>query len=328
MGTGDWNDGMNLVGAGGQGRERLARLVPAVAPAGRSPTSPSRAAKRDRADRYRASRRRRSTGALEEAWDGDWYRRAYFDDGTPLGSKENAECRIDAIAQSWAVHRRRRRSGARAAGDGSRSTSTWCATRTGLDPAADAAVRQDEAEPGLHPGLRAGVRENGGQYTHAALWTVLAFARAGRRRSRGGALLAAQPGQPRARRATRSQRYRAEPYVVAADVYSQPPHTGRGGWTWYTGSAGWMYRVGVEAILGLQAPRRRLHIDPCIPKDVAALRDDLQVRPRRVSASSSRIRRRESRRAPGSKSTASTHRPQNIPIREDGVVHQVRVVLG
>ena len=134
------------------------------------------------------------------------------------------------------------------------------------------------------------MRENGGQYTHAALWTVLAFARLGDG-DRAAELFSMLNPLTHTRNADEIQRYRAEPYVVAADVYSQPPHTGRGGWTWYTGSAGWMYRVGLEAILGLTRRDGALHIDPCIPRDLAALRDGLQAAAARSTASSSRIRR-------------------------------------
>ena len=179
MGTGDWNDGMNLVGAEGKGESVwlgwfLCRILRPFADARR------RARRRATAPtRYRAhadgARPRRSTSA----WDGDWYRRAYFDDGTPLGSKENTECRIDAIAQSWAVHLRRRRSGARAAGDGVGRRSSSCATTIGIVLLLTPPFDTMTPSPGYIQGYVPGVRENGGQYTHAALWTVLAFARLG-----------------------------------------------------------------------------------------------------------------------------------------------------
>ncbi len=177
MGTGDWNDGMNLVGSGGQGRERLARLVPRCRCSGRLPTSPSRAAK-PTAPRPIASTRRQLEAALEQAWDGDWYSRAYFDDGTPLGSKENTECRIDAIAQSWSVlahgpnqeHARRAMQSVNEhlVRDSDRIVLLLTPPFDKMTPS-----------PGYIQGYVPGVRENGGQYTHAALWTVLAFAELG-----------------------------------------------------------------------------------------------------------------------------------------------------
>jgi cyclic beta-1,2-glucan synthetase len=216
-----------------------------------------------RARGYRAHADR-LTQALDDAWDGEWYRRAYFDDGTPLGSKENSECKIDSIAQSWAV--------ISGAGKPDRARQAMASTDRLL-------VREDAGlillltppfdnmtpSPGYIQGYVPGVRENGGQYTHAALWTVLAHALLddGDRAEKLFRMInpinhAADPEA--------IERYRVEPYVVAADVYSQDRHVGRGGWTWYTGSAGWMYRVGVEAILGVTLHRGALRIDPCIPR--------------------------------------------------------------
>jgi cyclic beta-1,2-glucan synthetase len=262
MGTGDWNDGMSLVGAGGRGESvwlgwfqvSLLRPFADIAEA---------RGEADRARGYRAHADR-LTQALDDAWDGEWYRRAYFDDGTPLGSKENTECEIDAIAQSWAVISR--------AGKPDRARQAMASTDRLL-------VREDAGlillltppfdkmtpSPGYIQGYVPGVRENGGQYTHAALWTVLAHALLdeGDRAEKLFRMInpinhAADPEA--------IERYRVEPYVVAADVYSQDRHVGRGGWTWYTGSAGWMYRVGVEAILGVTLHRGALRIDPCIPR--------------------------------------------------------------
>jgi cyclic beta-1,2-glucan synthetase len=216
-----------------------------------------------RAAQYRAHAGR-IVAAVEDAWDGDWYRRAYFDDGTPLGSRENAECRIDAIAQSWAV--------IAGAGDPARARRAMESLDTHL-------IRRDEGlallltppfdqmvpTPGYIRGYVPGVRENGGQYTHAALWTVLAFARLGDG-DRAMQLFAMLNPANKARTPDEVVRYRAEPYVVAADVYSNPAHTGRGGWTWYTGSAAWMYRVGVETLLGIRVEDgKALRVEPCIP---------------------------------------------------------------
>jgi cellobiose phosphorylase len=261
MGTGDWNDGMNLVGAGGRGESVwLAWFQLAILPE----FARLAAARGDKAHaaQYRAHARRLAK-SVEEAWDGEWYRRAYFDDGTPLGSRENSECRIDAIAQSWAVI-----AGAR---DPVRARQAMESVDTHL-------VRRDDGlvllltppfdhmapSPGYIRGYVPGVRENGGQYTHAALWTVQAFAQLGDG-DRAMELFAMLNPANKARTPDEVARYRTEPYVVAADVYSNPAHSGRGGWTWYTGSAAWMYRVGIESLLGLTLKRGALHIDPCIP---------------------------------------------------------------
>ena len=202
--------------------------------------------------------------ALEtHGWDGGWYRRAYYDDGTPLGSAENNECQIDAIAQSWAV--------LSGAADPARA-------RQAMDAALDRLVKWDDGlmllftppfdktthDPGYIKGYLPGIRENGGQYTHAALWAIWAMAELG-----DGDLAAAlfRLVNPIAHSDTAEKvaRYQVEPYVVAADVYSMPPHVGRGGWTWYTGSSGWMYRLGIEAILGLRRHGDTLRLDPSIP---------------------------------------------------------------
>jgi cyclic beta-1,2-glucan synthetase len=323
MGTGDWNDGMSLVGAGGKGESVWLGwfLVSILRPfadlaAARGET--------DRADTYRhhADALER---ALEQAWDGEWYRRAYFDDGTPLGSKENTECRIDAIAQSWAV--------LSGGGDSARA-------RQAMEAADRHLIRREDRmmllltppfdtmtpSPGYIQGYVPGVRENGGQYTHAALWTVLAFARLGDG-DRAAELFSMLNPLTHTRNAGEIRRYRAEPYVVAADLYSQPPHTGRGGWTWYTGSAGWMYRVGVEAILGLTRRGGGLHIDPCIPTTWAGYemvfkpgRSEYRIvveNPQGVSRGVARLD------VDGIEQTG-----RDIAIVDDGAVHQVRVVLG
>jgi len=202
---------------------------------------------------------------VEEAWDGAWYRRAYFDDGTPLGSASNTEARIDALAQAWAVL-----SGPPAG----------LHAREAMASAYQWLVRHDEGlvlllsppfdtmtpSPGYIQGYLPGIRENGGQYTHASLWLADAFARLGDG-TRAVELLHMINPITHSRDADGVQRYRVEPYVVAADVYSTPPHVGRGGWTWYTGAAGWMYRVSVESVLGLRLAGTRLGIAPSIPAD-------------------------------------------------------------
>jgi cyclic beta-1,2-glucan synthetase len=262
MGTGDWNDGMNLVGAGGKGESVwLAWFLLSI-------LRPFADLAERRGDDRRAATYRASAAALaaavEDAWDGEWYRRAYFDDGTPLGSAINTECRIDAIAQSWAV--------ISGAGDPERARRAMNAVDTHLVRRGDRIALlltppfdTMEPSPGYIRGYLPGVRENGGQYTHAALWNVLAFARLGDG-DRAAELFALLNPLNHTATAAQVDRYRAEPYVVAADVYSVPPHTGRGGWTWYTGSAGWMYRVGFEAILGVTMSRGAIRVDPCIPR--------------------------------------------------------------
>jgi len=263
--------------------------------------------------------------AIAESWDGEWYRRAYFDDGTALGSKENVECRIDSIAQSWAVLA------------GSRDTaraqqameSVWrCLVRREdrlvllLTPPFD----NMKPSPGYIQGYVPGVRENGGQYTHAALWTALALAQMGDG-DRAVELFSMLNPLNHTRNRDEIQRYRVEPYVVAADLYSQPPHTARGGWTWYTGSAGWMYRVGVEAILGLTRRGGALHIDPCIPKTwpryemtFKSGRSEYRITVENPNGVSRGVARLEV--------DGADHTGRDIEIRDDGAVHQVRVVLG
>jgi cyclic beta-1,2-glucan synthetase len=324
MGTGDWNDGMNLVGAAGKGESvwlgwflisilrPFAHLADTRGDSGRAAT-------------YRAAAAAIAR-AVEDAWDGEWYRRAYFDDGTPLGSKANAECQIDAIAQSWSV--------ISGAGDPSRARQAMASVDARL-------VRRDEGivllltppfdtmepSPGYIRGYLPGVRENGGQYTHAALWNVLAFAQLGDG-DRASELFSLLNPLAHTGSADDVARYRAEPYVVAADVYSVPPHTGRGGWTWYTGSAGWMYRVGVEAILGVSLRRGALHVDPCIPRAWPGF----EVLFRAADATSFRIAVENPNgvnrgvvrlELDGLEVTA-----RQLPAIHDGREHVVRVVLG
>jgi cellobiose phosphorylase len=264
IGTGDWNDGMNKVGADGRGESvwngwfMLATLREFANLAGQR-NDPARAAWcRERVEALRR--------ALEEhAWDGDWYRRAYFDDGTPLGSAQNDECRIDSIAQSWAV--------ISGGGDPERARRAMAAVQEHLVRDVDQMILlftppfdRSALEPGYIKGYVPGIRENGGQYTHAAAWVVLATALLGEGK-RALELFALLNPVRHADTPEGVARYMVEPYVVAADVYGAPPHTGRGGWTWYTGSASWLYRVGLEAILGFRQRGDRLTIDPCIAPD-------------------------------------------------------------
>jgi len=263
IGTGDWNDGMDEVGAHGRGESVwlgwfLASLLGpfAALATSRGDSQPART--------YRAHAARLTT-ALEAAWDGEWYRRAYFDDGTPLGSTQNTECRIDSIAQSWSV--------ISGLGDPERSRQAiasvekWLIDREHqlihlLTPPFDKA----EPNPGYIKGYVPGVRENGGQYTHAALWVVLAQAllRCG---DAAHELLSFVNPIRRSSDADAVKRYRVEPYAVAADIYSAAGHVGRGGWTWYTGAAGWMYRVTIENLLGIKREGEWLLVEPCVPAE-------------------------------------------------------------
>jgi cyclic beta-1,2-glucan synthetase len=263
MGTGDWNDGMDRVGAEGKGESVwLAWFLYA------SLTSFAELADRrndaDHANRWRGAAEALKISIENSAWDGDWYRRAYFDDGTPLGSVSNNECRIDSIAQSWAVISR--------AGDPMRAARAMEAVDKYLvkrddklsllfTPPFDNTTR----DPGYIKGYPPGMRENGGQYTHASTWAALAFAIQGDG-DKAAELLSMLNPIHHADDANAMHRYRVEPYVVCADIYSVPPHTGRGGWTWYTGSAGWMYHVTLQGLLGFRVQGDKLLIDPCIPR--------------------------------------------------------------
>jgi cellobiose phosphorylase len=264
IGTGDWNDGMNLVGAKGLGESvwlgffLYAVLTPFADLARRH----GYAAFADRCVAEAAQLRLR----LEESgWDGSWYRRAYFDDGSPLGSSSNAECQIDSIAQSWSV--------LSGAADPARARTAMDAVDARLVRRKDALVRlldppfdTSALDPGYIKGYVSGVRENGGQYTHAAIWAAMAYAELGDARRAWEVWNLINPiahgASPEA-----IETYKVEPYVVAADVYAVAPHVGRGGWTWYTGSAGWMYRLIVESLLGLRLEGDRLRIEPCLPAD-------------------------------------------------------------
>ncbi len=263
IGTGDWNDGMNRVGEGGSGESVwLAWLLHATL----SAFAPVAAA---RGESARVSSWQQHAIALgesleREGWDGAWYRRAYFDDGTPLGSAANEECRIDSIAQSWGV--------ISAAAPPGRAAQAMAAVAEQLVDMDDGLVRlftppfdKTSLEPGYIKGYPPGIRENGGQYTHAAAWVVIAFAMLGDGDKAVELFSLLNPIHHAATLAA-CHRYKVEPYVASADLYSEPPHVGRGGWTWYAGSAGWLYRAGLESILGFRVQGTVLLIEPCVPK--------------------------------------------------------------
>jgi cyclic beta-1,2-glucan synthetase len=262
MGAGDWNDGMNRVGNGGKGESVWLGWFLHATLEGFAPYCDLRKDEK-RAAQYRAHMIQLKT-ALENAWDGDWYRRAYFDDGTPLGSAQSDDCRIDSIAQSWGV--------ISGAADKHRAAHAMAAVEQYLIRRGDGIVMlfsppfdHGTHDPGYIKGYVPGVRENGGQYTHGALWTLIAYAMLGDGDRAGELFTLLNPINHSSTRAG-LHRYRVEPYVAAGDVYAVPPHTGRGGWSWYTGSAAWMYRAGLESILGFQLRGDRLLIDPCIPR--------------------------------------------------------------
>jgi len=264
IGSGDWNDGMNVVGKHGKGEsvwlgfffyEVLMRFTEIA---------------RMHGDLAFVERCEREAAQLhlnieQNGWDGEWYRRAYFDDGSPLGSASNPECQIDSIAQSWSV--------LSGAGDAERSRMAMEAVDKRLVHRDHALVQlldppfdKSNLNPGYIKGYVPGVRENGGQYTHGAIWAAMAFAALGDSQ-RAWELLSMINPINHARSPEGIATYKVEPYVVAADVYALPPHTGRGGWTWYTGSAAWMYRLIVESLLGLRLEVDKLYFVPCLPAD-------------------------------------------------------------
>jgi cyclic beta-1,2-glucan synthetase len=324
FGTGDWNDGMNRVGVGGRGESvwlgwfthaTLTRFAPMSERLGDTDRA---ATLRRQADELRA--------ALEtSAWDGNWYRRGYYDDGTPLGSAASVECRIDSLAQSWAV--------LSSAADPQRAADAMEAVVRHLVRGDDGLILllappfdAGERDPGYIGGYPPGIRENGGQYTHAALWVLWALATLGES-ERAVRLFQALLPINHALTPDAVARYRGEPYVLAADVYSTPPWTGRGGWTWYTGSAAWAYRLGHEVILGLCPTHGGWRLEPHIPASwpgfEVILRDGATVvrvvveNPRRVSSGVERMLL-----------DGEPIVPPILPRLDDGGAHEVRVTLG
>jgi cyclic beta-1,2-glucan synthetase len=315
---------MNRVGAGGRGESVWVawflianlRAFAAVAEA--------------RGDADRAERCRRSAESLRDAverhaWDGDWYLRAFFDDGTPLGSARNDECQIDSIVQTWAV--------ISGVADPARAHRAMEAVESRLVRRDDRLIRLFDPpfdagalDPGYIKGYPPGVRENGGQYTHAATWVVLAAAEAGQGETAYRMLDLLNP----IRHADSPEaigRYKVEPYVVAADVYGWPPHVGRGGWTWYTGSASWLYRTAVEALLGLRRAGARLAFDPCIPAHWPGFELTYRYRTatyRVVVENPHRVER-------GVRAVTldgSTCQSDEVSLDDDGREHEVRIILG
>ncbi len=264
MGDGDWNDGMNLVGAGGRGESVwlaffLRTVLMQFAGLARQRGDASFA------ERCGAESARLQAATEHSAWDDAWYRRGWFDDGSPLGIAANTECRIDSIAQSWSV--------LCGSGDPERMRQAMEAVDAHLVHRDSALVQlldppfdHSDPSPGYIQGYLPGVRENGGQYTHAAVWAAMAFARLGDAR-RAWELFSLLDPIRHADSVPAIALYKVEPYVIASDVYALPPHAGRGGWTWYTGSAGWMLRFMLESVLGLHVDADCLRMAPCCPED-------------------------------------------------------------
>ncbi len=323
MGDGDWNDGMNRVGSEGRGESAwLGFFLHAVL----SDFAPLCVARGDpaRAERCLAEAARLES-ALEQAWDGEWYRRGYYDDGSPLGSAQNDECRIDSIAQSWAVL-----SGAvppRRADRAMDSVRTHL-VRRGAQVALLLAPPFDRSAqaPGYIKGYPPGVRENGGQYTHAAAWTVMALARLGNGDDAVELFHMLNPVN-HTRTGPEVARYRGEPYVVAGDVCAHPEHAGRAGWTWYTGSAGWMYRAGLESILGLRRHADTFELDPCIPASWPEYAIAWRFGRTRYEISVTNPERRCQGVAAARLDGVAVD-PRAIALLDDGGTHDVRVVLG
>jgi cellobiose phosphorylase len=264
IGTCDWNDGMNKVGNLGKGEsvwlgfflyDVLTQFI-IVAEAKND---------FDFVELCRKAAKKIQLNIEKNGWDGEWYRRAYFDNGLPLGSASNEECQIDSISQSWSV--------LSGAGDNDRSRIAMESVNKRLVRRKDSLVQlldppfdKSNLNPGYIKGYVPGVRENGGQYTHAAIWAAMAFSKLGDSKKAWEILTLINPIN-HAKTPEEVARYKVEPYVIAADVYALSPHIGRGGWTWYTGSAGWMYRLIVESLLGLRLETDKLYIEPCLPSD-------------------------------------------------------------
>jgi len=326
FGTGDWNDGMNRVGERGLGESVWLGWFLHAALTAFLPFAEARG-DAGRIGAWRAHREALRGSIERAAWDGAWYRRGWFDDGTPLGSARNDECRIDSIAQSWAV--------LSGAGRRDRASAAMAAVERELVDAGHGlallftpAFDRTPQDPGYIKAYPPGVRENGGQYTHAAAWSVMAFAALGDG-DRAGRLFSMLNPLNHARTPQDVQRYRIEPYVAAGDVYAAPGAVGRGGWSWYTGSAAWLHRAGLESILGLRRQGTTLSVDPCIPRDwpgfeatvrVGASRYEILVEnPAGVNAGV------EHAELDGA---AVAARPVRIDLVDDGRVHRLVVRLG
>ena len=326
IGTGDWNDGMNRVGVGGKGESIWLGWFLHAALSAFAPLADQRGEK-DKGAKWRQHATDLEQALERDGWDGGWYRRAYFDDGTPLGSHADAECRIDSIAQSWSV--------ISGGAEKSRSEAAMAAVDQQLVRRDDnlallftPPIDQTPHDPGYIKRYPPGIRENGGQYTHAAVWSVIAFAMLGDGDKAGELFSMLNPINHAGTRAD-VFRYKVEPYVVCADVYAQSAHVGRGGWTWYTGAAGWMYRAGLEWILGFRLRGTTLVIDPCVPKSWPTFDIAFRYYTARyeiVVANPSGVNR----------GVASVHLDGNalsagdtqIALLDDGAHHKIEIIMG
>ncbi len=330
MGCGDWNDGMNRVGQGGTGESVwmgffidyiLERMLPVCAQHG----------DQERVERYSAYREQLRIALEEAGWDGNWYRRAYFDDGTPLGTASGDECQIDALVQAWAAM-----SGAvapeRIAKALASADERLVDREAGIIRLLHPAFNKMPQDPGYIKGYLPGVRENGGQYTHGVLWLIRAMAEWGMG-TRACELLEMLSPVSHGNSPEAVDIYKAEPYVVAADVYGSAPHAGRAGWSWYTGSAGWMFRVAVESLLGLHLEQgTHLRIDPSISSDWPECKIRYRVDDKRTTYEIT-IRNPNGQQR-GVKSASCDgqqivvdHKGAHIPMVHDGLTHQVIVEL-
>jgi cyclic beta-1,2-glucan synthetase len=264
MGAGDWNDGMNHVGLGGRGESVWLAMFLFVSLEAFAPFA-EREEQFDRSEAWALHAKKLKEALESQAWDGAWYRRAFFDDGTPLGTAQGDECRIDSLSQSWAVISKM--------ADPARARQAMQAVESHLVKPEPEIIElftppfdKTPLDPGYIKGYLPGVRENGGQYTHAASWVVIASALLGERTKAFEFFSYLNPVH-HSKDPSSMNRYKIEPYVLAGDVYSQAPHVGRGGWSWYTGSSGWMYRAGLEWILGFTVSGNEVSFKPCTPPE-------------------------------------------------------------
>ncbi|NCN28073.1 hypothetical protein GW915_10900 [bacterium] len=312
MGSGDWNDGMSQVGPKGRGESVWVAWFLYSTIEAFLPYLENDVAHRSRVVKYKQHLLDLKIAIEGEAWDGDWYRRAYFDDGTPLGSSTNQECRIDSITQSWSV--------LSGAGDIKRARRSMAAVDELLIDRGDGLIKlftppfdKGELNPGYIKGYVPGVRENGGQYTHAALWTLMAFAKLGDGDKAAELYALLNPINHSSTRAG-LHKYKVEPYVAAADIYGLSPHVGRGGWTWYTGSASWMYRAAVESLLGFELCGNAIVVEPRVPKgwDFFSIEYRWKTSLYKISLH---------------RQSGAQQGPHTIELVDDGVVHEVEVLF-
>ena len=318
IGSGDWNDGLNRVGYQGKGESVwmawfLYSILLSAAEAASSRDPAWAAQSRERAAQL-------ANAAADHAWDGNWYLRGFFDDGSPLGSRQNSEGRIDSLPQSWAVISR--------AADPARATAAMNAADRELGRESIPALLlftppfdHSTPHPGYVMGYPPGIRENGGQYTHGSLWMAMAWARLGEG-DKAVRLLQWMNPIERSRTPKDVQRYKGEPYVTAADVYASPLQTGQSGWTWYTGSAGWMYRIWIEEVLGLHRSGDSLVLRPAIPKSWSGFK--LTYRFGKTTYQISVARAAASPRV----ELDGTHLPDGvIRLSGDGAIHNVSIAI-